>query len=75
VNTRDSHRLVDWSKQFGKQNQLIEVLFKAYFEDAKDISKHGLCDLPSSRKSLSNLQFLDILIEAAKAAGLDESAV
>jgi len=40
-NTFNSHRLIDWAMQKGGhvlQNQLVEELFKAYFEEKKDIS-------------------------------------
>jgi len=38
IPTIDSHRLVEYSKKLGKQNETIEAIFKAYFEDAKNIS-------------------------------------
>ncbi|KAI8096364.1 thioredoxin-like protein [Halteromyces radiatus] len=40
-NSLDSHRLIHWSKQFNnnKQNQVVEELFKLYFEQDQD-----LCD-------------------------------
>ena len=41
-NTRDSHRLVQLGKKHGpeKQTRVIEELFKAYFENEKDITSH-----------------------------------
>ena len=53
ANTTNSHRLVEWADQFGKQDALISALFQAYFEDEKNIGD------------------LDVLAEAAGAAGLD----
>lgn len=52
-NTRDSHRLIELAKQKGKgngdgdgdgsvQDQVVEQLFKAYFEDEKDITDHAI---------------------------------
>jgi len=35
--TTDSHRLIRWAASAGRQNDVIERLFKAYFEDGRDI--------------------------------------
>jgi predicted DsbA family dithiol-disulfide isomerase len=35
--TIDSHRLIRWSASTGKQDQIVERLFAAYFEQARDI--------------------------------------
>ena len=37
ANTLDSHRLIFWSKQFDKQNEVVEELFKDYFERERNI--------------------------------------
>lgn len=41
-NTRDSHRLIQLgkSKSPEMQTKVVEALFKAYFEDEKDITSH-----------------------------------
>lgn len=43
VRTADSHRLVEWCKATKPESEdvLMETLFKAYFEDAADLSTHG----------------------------------
>jgi predicted DsbA family dithiol-disulfide isomerase len=40
INTIDGHRLMEWCNQThpDKANELMEYLFRAYFEDAKDLS-------------------------------------
>jgi predicted DsbA family dithiol-disulfide isomerase len=38
-NTLDSHRLIQYAKQFGKQPEIKEALMKAYFEEGIDLSK------------------------------------
>lgn len=38
VNTLKSHCMLDYAKSEGKQDQLAENLFKAYFEEARDIN-------------------------------------
>jgi predicted DsbA family dithiol-disulfide isomerase len=35
--TLDSHRLIRWSSSTGKQNDVVEKLFSAYFEEGRDI--------------------------------------
>lgn len=35
--TTDSHRLIRWAGSIGKQTEIVEALFKAYFEDGRDI--------------------------------------
>jgi len=36
-NTTDSHRLIRWAATSGKQDDVVERLFRAYFEDGRDI--------------------------------------
>jgi predicted DsbA family dithiol-disulfide isomerase len=36
-NTIDAHRLVRWSEESGKQDRIVEALFRAYFLDGRDI--------------------------------------
>ncbi|HZY79845.1 MAG TPA: DsbA family oxidoreductase [Cyclobacteriaceae bacterium] len=38
-NTLDSHRLIQYAKEFGKQPEMKEALMKAYFEQGIDLSK------------------------------------
>jgi predicted DsbA family dithiol-disulfide isomerase len=40
--TIDSHRLIRWSASTGKQNDIVERLFAAYFEQARDIGEAGV---------------------------------
>ncbi len=36
-NTIDSHRLIHWAASSGKQAEIVERLFRAYFEEGRDI--------------------------------------
>ncbi len=36
-NTFDSHRLIRWSASAGCQNEVVDILFRRYFEDGEDI--------------------------------------
>ena len=40
-NTLDAHRLILWSAGKGKQAQLLEALFSAYFEKGKPVFSHN----------------------------------
>ncbi len=39
-NTLDAHRLIHWAGIEGKQTEVVDALFQAYFVDAKDIGDH-----------------------------------
>ncbi len=41
-NTLDAHRLIHWAGVEGKQTQVVDALFKAYFVDARDIGDHAV---------------------------------
>jgi len=38
IPTMDSHRLVEYAKKHGKQDQVISNIFRSYFEDGKNIA-------------------------------------
>mmetsp|Transcript_9812 Transcript_9812/g.19561 ORF Transcript_9812/g.19561 Transcript_9812/m.19561 type:complete len:159 (-) Transcript_9812:126-602(-) len=44
IRTTDAHRLMEWAKSTpvlkAAANDFMEAMFKAYFEEAKDLSKH-----------------------------------
>lgn len=40
ANSFDAHRLVQFSKDRGKANEMQEAIFKAYFTDGKNIADH-----------------------------------
>lgn len=39
-NTLDAHRLIHWAGIEGRQTAAVSALFKAYFEDGRDIGDH-----------------------------------
>ena len=41
-NTIDAHRLIHWAGIEGRQNSIIDRLFKAYFQEGRDISEHSV---------------------------------
>lgn len=38
TNSFDAHRIIHFAKDYGKNNEMVEALFKAYFTDSKNIS-------------------------------------
>lgn len=68
--TVNSHRLIEYSNQFNKQNQLVNKLFAAYFEHAQDINdKKVLLDVAvdagldrqATEKFLNSDEYTDII--------------
>ena len=41
-NTINAHRLIHWAGLEGKQNAVVDRLFKAYFMEGRDISEHSV---------------------------------
>ena len=41
-NTLDAHRLIRWAESAGAQDAVVERLFKAYFEDGRDIGDRAV---------------------------------
>jgi predicted DsbA family dithiol-disulfide isomerase len=41
-NTLDSHRLIRWAGTAGCQNEMVDILFRRYFEDGEDIGSHDV---------------------------------
>lgn len=42
--TLDSHRLVEYARKQGKQDVVIDKVFRSYFEEAKNIADHDVCN-------------------------------
>lgn len=40
ANTIDSHRLIEWATERGEQDEIVEQLFKLYFEEEGNIADH-----------------------------------
>jgi predicted DsbA family dithiol-disulfide isomerase len=41
-NTMDSHRLIRWAGTAGCQNEMVDSLFRRYFEQGEDIGSHDV---------------------------------
>jgi predicted DsbA family dithiol-disulfide isomerase len=54
ANTLDAHRLIRWASSLGlpAQHQMVELLFKAYFEDGKSIGDDAVLIEAANRSGL-----------------------
>ncbi|KAF7726238.1 hypothetical protein EC973_008948 [Apophysomyces ossiformis] len=73
ANTLDSHRLVQWSKQFGKQHEMAEAMFTFYFEQDKCLTDYEALAEAAGRVGLDKEKALEYLksekdVEATRAA-------
>eukprot|EP01116_Phalansterium_solitarium_P001732 TRINITY_DN11541_c0_g1_i1.p2 TRINITY_DN11541_c0_g1~~TRINITY_DN11541_c0_g1_i1.p2 ORF type:complete len:241 (+),score=84.53 TRINITY_DN11541_c0_g1_i1:72-725(+) len=60
VNTLASHRLVFYAQRFGKQNEAIEAIFKAYFEGGENINRTNVLERIGNELGLPNVkEFLE----------------
>jgi predicted DsbA family dithiol-disulfide isomerase len=41
-NTLDAHRLIHWAGESGKQERIVDALFRAYFLEGRDIGDHAV---------------------------------
>ncbi len=41
-NTMDAHRLIHWAGLEGRQTPVVSALFRAYFQDGRDIGDHAV---------------------------------
>ena len=61
VNTRDAHILIDYAKEFGKQNELQMRLFHAHFSEKKIISSRDVLEKEVSAVGLDSTEAMKIL--------------
>ena len=41
-NTLDAHRVIRWAQAAGRQSEVVEALFVAYWRDGKDVGDHAI---------------------------------
>lgn len=73
-NSFDAHRLVRWAQGQGKGAAAKEALFKAYFEDARDIGDHGVLVDVARQIDLDAEIVADLLKSGADIAAVREEA-
>jgi predicted DsbA family dithiol-disulfide isomerase len=60
-NTRDAHRLARFAATEGRQADLVEVLFRAYFEEGQDIGNRDVLAALAERAYLRKRDAQDVL--------------
>lgn len=60
-NTLDSHRLIRWAASAGVQNEIVERLFEAYFEDGRDIGNPDVLTEVASDAGMDSATVADLL--------------
>jgi predicted DsbA family dithiol-disulfide isomerase len=64
-NTLDSHRLIRWSATAGVQNDVVERLFEAYFEEGRDIGNPDVLVEIASEAGMDSATVADLLENGA----------
>ncbi|MGN6148929.1 MAG: DsbA family oxidoreductase [Rhizomicrobium sp.] len=64
-NTLDSHRLIRWSATAGVQNEIVERLFEAYFEQGRDIGNADVLIEIAAEAGMDSATVADLLENGA----------
>jgi len=60
-NSLQSHRLIQWAADYGLQTELVEAVFRSYFEDGQDISQLSVLVLLAEKVGLPAHDALNFL--------------
>lgn len=60
-NTLNAHRVINWALKTGEQHQLVEALFKAYFEQGLDIGDKNVLADAAAAIGMSREQVVELL--------------
>ena len=71
-NTLDAHRLIHWAGIEGRQNAVVNALFKAYFQEGRDIGEHEVLADIADGTGLDAAVILKLLGSDADRADLAE---
>lgn len=64
-NTLDSHRLIRWAGTAGCQNEMVDILFRRYFEDGEDIGSHDVLIEAAAEAGMDTDIVADLLMKDA----------
>ncbi len=64
-NTTDSHRLIRWAGGAGVQNDVVELLFSAYFEEGRDIGDSEVLAQIAEEAGMDSALVRQLLAETA----------
>ncbi|ABS64689.1 DSBA oxidoreductase [Parvibaculum lavamentivorans DS-1] len=67
-NTLDSHRLIRWAGTAGCQNEMVDILFRRYFEDGEDIGSHDILADAAAEAGMDADIVRDLLLKDADKA-------
>jgi predicted DsbA family dithiol-disulfide isomerase len=70
--TTDSHRLIRWAASAGRQNDIVERLFKAYFEDGRDIGDAAVLAEVARESGMDATLVADLLAKDADRALIEQ---
>ncbi|HEY0107533.1 MAG TPA: DsbA family oxidoreductase [Rhizomicrobium sp.] len=73
-NTLDSHRLIRWAGAAGKQDDLVERLFKAYFVDGRDIGDAGVLTEIASEAGMDAALIARLLADGSDLESVEREA-
>ena len=72
ANTKQAHRLLHFAKEKGKQDELKERLFQAYFEEGKNIDQQDILLDCAEAVGLARVEAKQVLDSANFDAAIDE---
>lgn len=72
ANTKQAHRLLHFAKEKGKQDELKERLFQAYFEEGKNIDKQETLLRCAESVGLARAEAKQVLDSASFDAAIDQ---
>ena len=61
ANSLDAHRLLHLAKKYGKQNEVEEKLFEAYFTDGKNTADHFTLLQIGKELDIDEAEIMDVL--------------
>jgi len=71
-NTKDAHRLVLWAASVGKQQELLEAMYSAYFEKSEALFTREDLIAVSAKVGISTAEVNSVLDSAEFASQVDE---
>jgi predicted DsbA family dithiol-disulfide isomerase len=73
-NTLDSHRLIRWSANAGKQDQIVERLFQAYFIEGQDIGNSAVLSEVAAKAGMDGALVARLLAGDADLVSVEREA-